>query len=196
VAVAAESYIGLVEAGVGLIPGGGGTMEFTKRLSASFYDGDVMIPRLVSMFRTIAMAEVATSAPMAFDLNYLLPERDRVVLNSREVIYEAKNLVLAMSDRYLPPLPGKLFVLGRTGLATLMAAISEFKLGSFISDHDALIARKTAWVMCGGDLSAPQEVSEQYLLDLEREAFVGLCGEQKTLDRIRYMLKYNKPLRN
>lgn len=196
VAAAAESYIGLVEAGVGLIPGGGGTKEFAKRLSDTFFEGDIKIPKLISMFRTIAMAEVATSARMAFDFNYLLPERDQVILNNREIIFEAKKQVLHLADDYLPPVPAKINVLGQAGLATLYAAINEFQLGKFISGHDALIARKTANVMCGGNLTAEQEVSEQYLLDLEREAFVSLCGEKKTLDRIQHMLQFNKPLRN
>jgi 3-hydroxyacyl-CoA dehydrogenase len=196
VAAAAESYIGLVEAGVGIIPGGGGTKEFALRLSDTFYEGDVMIPKLIEMFRTIAMAQVATSADMAFDYKFLLPHRDQVVLNAREHIHKAKSMVLNLAKAYLPPSPKKVKVLGRTGLATLQAAISEFLLGSFITEHDALVANHTAFVMCGGDLSYPQEVSEQYLLNLEQEAFLSLCGEKKTLDRIQHMLQFNKPLRN
>ena len=196
VVAAAESYIGLVEAGVGLIPGGGGTKEFALRLSDSLYEGDVMIPKLAELFKTIAMAQVATSAAMAFDFKFLLPERDEVCLNSDEVLFQAREKAGRLARGYLAPSRKKIRVLGQTGLAALLAAINEFQLGRFISEHDALIARKTAWVMCGGDLSGNPEVSEQYLLDLEREAFISLCGESKTLDRIQYMLQYNKPLRN
>jgi 3-hydroxyacyl-CoA dehydrogenase len=196
VMAAAESYIGLVEAGVGLLPGGGGTKEFAVRLSETFYEGDVQMPKLAEMFKTIAMAQVATSAPMAFDMMYLLPHRDKVVLNTAYVLYEAKQQVLRLSKNYIPPVPKQVKVLGRAGLATLYTAINEFKLGQFISGHDALIATKTAWVMCGGDLTGAQNVTEQYLLDIEREAFISLCGEEKTLERIQYMLQFNKPLRN
>jgi 3-hydroxyacyl-CoA dehydrogenase len=196
VAAAAESYIGLVEAGVGLIPGGGGTKEFALRLSDSFYEGDIMMPKLIERFKTIAMAEVATSAAMAFDFHYLLEEKDFIVLNGKEHIHAAKTKVLQLAENYLPPTPKKIKVLGRSGLATLKAAISEFKLAGYISDHDALIAGKTANIMCGGDLSEAQRVSEKYLLDLEVEAFLSLCGEKKTLDRIQHMLQFNKPLRN
>ena len=196
VLASAESYIGLVEVGVGLLPGGGGTKEFALRLSESFHSEDLYIPRLIEMFRTLAMAEVATSASMAFDYKYLLKHRDEVVLNDAFILHRAKEKVLAASANYLPPSPAQIKVLGRSGLAALYTAINEFKLGNFISEHDALIARKIAWVMCGGDLSAPQYVSEQYLLDLEKEAFISLCGEAKTLDRIQYTLQFNKPLRN
>lgn len=196
VMAAAESYIGLVEAGVGLLPGGGGTKEFAVRLSDTFFEGDVQMPKLAEMFKTIAMAQVATSAPMAFDMMYLLPHRDKVVLNNAHVLHAAKQQVLRLSDNYVPPVPKQVKVLGRAGLATLFTAINEFKLGQFISAHDALIASKTAWVMCGGDLTGTQIVTEQYLLDIEREAFISLCGEEKTLERIQYMLQFNKPLRN
>lgn len=196
VAAAAESYIGLVEAGVGLIPGGGGTKEFALRLSDSFYEGDIMMPKLIERFKTIAMAEVATSAAMAFDFHYLQDSKDFIVLNGNEHIHRAKTKVLQLAENYLPPTPKRIKVLGRSGLATLKAAISEFKLAAYISEHDALIAGKTANIMCGGDLSEAQWVSEQYLLDLEVEAFISLCGEKKTQDRIQYMLQFNKPLRN
>jgi len=196
VMASAESYIGLVEAGVGLLPGGGGTKEFAVRLSESFFEGDVQMPRLAEMFKTIAMAQVATSAPMAFDMKYLLPDRDHVVLNTAHVLYKAKQQVLRLAINYVPPVAKQVKVLGRAGLATLYTAINEFKLGQFISQHDGLIASKTAYVMCGGDLTGSQTVSEQYLLDIEREAFISLCGEEKTLERIQYMLQFNKPLRN
>jgi 3-hydroxyacyl-CoA dehydrogenase len=197
VAASAESYIGLVEAGVGLIPGGGGTKEFALRLSDSFSIGDVQIPQLIERCKTMATASVATSAYEAYDLGYLLPYRDKVVINTSLAISEAKRKVLDLSPGYVTPIPRKdITVLGRQGLASLYAFANEFRLGRFGSDHDIKIVHKLAWVLCGGDLTGTQQVSEQYLLDLEREAFLSLCGEQKTLERIQYMLENNKPLRN
>lgn len=194
---AAESYIGLVEAGVGLIPGGGGTKEFALRASDAFFEGDVRIPTLIEKFKTIAMASVATSAEEAYGLGYLLRNRDQVVLNLDRNLTEAKQKVLALAENYVMPVPREdVFVLGQQGLASLYIAAHSLKLGNYASDHDVKIARKAAWVLCGGDLSAPQHVSERYLLDIEREAFLSLCGEPKTLERIQYMLENNKPLRN
>lgn len=194
---AAESYIGLVEAGVGLIPGGGGTKEFALRLSDSFFEGDVMMPSLIEKFKTIAMASVATSAEEAYQLGYLLKKKDSVVLNLDRNIAEAKLKVLELADEYVMPIPRQdIQVLGQQGLGALYIAAHSLQLGNYASEHDIKIAKKAAWVLCGGDLSAPQAVSEQYLLDIEREAFLSLCGEQKTLERIQYMLENNKPLRN
>lgn len=194
---AAESYIGLVEVGVGLIPGGGGTKEFALRASDSFFEGDVQMPTLIDKFRNIAMANVATSAHQAFDYGYLLPSKDSVVLNTERNIAEAKAKVLEMTEGYTQPLQREdITVLGRQGLATLYAAANELRLGRYASEHDIKIAKKVAWVLCGGDLTGQQQVSEQYLLDVEREAFLSLCGEQKTLERIQHMLQTNKPLRN
>jgi 3-hydroxyacyl-CoA dehydrogenase len=196
IAAAAESYIGLVEVGVGLLPGGGGTKEFAVRLSDSMYEGDVVIPKLINMFRTIATAQVATSAYEAFDYNYLDPSRDFVVINSNRNIMEAKKKVLQLSDNYVMPDRKQVTILGRSGLAPLYAAINEFRLGKFITEYEAFIAKKIAYVICGGDVTGTQIVSEQYLLDIEREQFLSLLGEQKTLERIQYMLENNKPLRN
>ncbi|MEP7321664.1 MAG: 3-hydroxyacyl-CoA dehydrogenase/enoyl-CoA hydratase family protein [Saprospiraceae bacterium] len=194
---AAESYIGLVEAGVGLIPGGGGTKEFAVRASDSFFEGDVMIPTLLEKFKTIAMAAVSTSAEEAFGLGYLQRKKDSVVLNLDRNITVAKEKVLQLAPNYVMPLRREdVFVLGQQGLAALYIAAHSLLLGNYVSPHDIKIAKKAAWVLCGGDLSAPQKVSEQYLLDIEREAFLSLCGEQKTLERIQYMLENNKPLRN
>lgn len=194
---AAESYIGLVEAGVGLIPGGGGTKEFAVRASDSFFEGDVMIPTLVEKFKTIAMAAVGTSATEAFDLGYLMKNKDTIVLNADRNITEAKAKVLELAPNYTMPIPREdVLVLGQQGLASLYIAAHSLKLGNYASAHDIKIAKKAAWVLCGGDLSGPQKVSERYLLDVEREAFLSLCGEQKTLERIQYMLENNKPLRN
>jgi 3-hydroxyacyl-CoA dehydrogenase len=194
---AAESYIGLVEVGVGLIPGGAGTKEFAVRTSDAFFQGDVQIPTLVERFKTIALAQVATSAPEAFHHGYLQRHKDSVVVNKDRNIAEAKKKVLELADNYVMPTQRQdVTVLGRTGLAALYTAANELKLGNYASEHDIKIAHKIAWVLCGGDLTGAQQVSEQYLLDLEREAFLSLCGEAKTLERIQYMLQNNKPLRN
>lgn len=194
---AAESYIGLVEVGVGLIPGGGGTKEFALRASDSFFEGDVQIPTLIDKFKTIAMASVATSAHQAFNMGYLLDSKDEVVINTKANIAEAKKKVLELADGYVQPIMRQdVTVLGRTGLAALYAAGNELKRGNYASEHDIKIARKVAYVLCGGDLTGTQKVSEQYLLDIEREAFISLCGEQKTMERIQHMLTTNKPLRN
>jgi 3-hydroxyacyl-CoA dehydrogenase len=193
---AAESYIGLVEAGVGLIPGGGGTKEFAVRTSDMFFEGDVQIPTLIDRFKTIALASVATSAHQAFDYGYL-NAKDDVVVNTSRAISVAKAKVLDLAENYVTPIPRKdILVLGRSGLGALYAAASSLQMGHYASEHDILIANKMAWVLCGGDLSAPQQVSENYLIDIEREAFLSLCGEQKTMERIQYMLEHNKPLRN
>lgn len=196
VMASAESYIGLVEVGVGLLPGGGGTKEFAVRLSESMYPGDVVIPKLIERFKTIATAQVATSADEAFDLNYLDHKRDFKVMNTMRAIAEAKKRVLQLSDTYVMPDKKQVKVLGRTGLATLLAAINEFKLGGYITEYESHIAKKIAYVISGGDLTGEHIVSEQYLLDIEREAFLSLLGEQKTMERIQYMLENNKPLRN
>lgn len=193
----AESYIGLVEAGIGVIPGGGGTKEFALRASDSFFEGDVMIPTLIEKFKSIALASVATSAVEAYGYGYLIKGRDYVVMNRDRAIAEAKKKVLSLSENYVRPIERQdITVLGRGGLAALYVAANELKLGHYASDHDIKIAQKIAYVLCGGDLTGVQKVSEQYLLDVEREAFLSLCGEQKTLERIQHMLQTNKPLRN
>lgn len=198
VVAAAESYIGLVEVGVGIIPGGGGTKEFALRLSDEISkEGDVQIPRLIDRFKTIATAQVATSAYEAFNYGYLSTQKDSVVHNTARNISEAKKKVLELAVDYVMPIQRKdILVLGRTGLGALYVAAHTLKLGNYASEHDIKIAQKVAWVLCGGDLTSPQQVSEQYLLDIEREAFLSLCGEQKTLERIQYMLENGKPLRN
>lgn len=198
VVAAAESYIGLVEVGVGIIPGGGGTKEFAVRLSDEISkEGDVQIPRLIDKFKTIATAQVATSAYEAFNYGYLLPQKDAVVHNAARNISEAKKKVLELAADYVKPIQRKdVYVLGRTGLGALYVAAHSLKLGHYASEHDIKISQKVAYVLCGGDLTSPQTVSEQYLLDIEREMFLSLCGEQKTLERIQFMLENGKPLRN
>lgn len=194
---ASESYIGLVEVGVGLIPGGAGTKEFALRASDQYFDGDVMVPTLIEKFKTIAMASVATSADQAFDMGYLLKTKDQVVYNTKRNIGEAKKKVLELSDGYVQPIERTdVKVLGRGGMAALYAAANELRRGNYASEHDVKIAHKVAQVLCGGDLTGAQLVSEQYLIDLEREAFMSLCGERKTQERIQHMLQTNKPLRN
>ena len=194
---AAESYVGLVEAGVGLIPGGGGTKEFAVRASDAFREGDVQMNILIDKFQTIATAKVATSADEAFKFGYLLREKDSIVTNKDRNIAAAKTKVLQLAVNYIPKQPRKdIMVLGRAGLSTLYVAAHSLLLGKYASEHDIKVAKKIAFVLCGGDLTGPQRVSEQYLLDVEREAFLSLCGEQKTLERIQYTLTNNKPLRN
>jgi 3-hydroxyacyl-CoA dehydrogenase len=194
----AETYIGLVEVGVGLVPGGGGIKELALRLSDSFTSGDVQIPKLQDAFLNIAMAKVATSAQEAFDMGFFRKGTDEIVMNSKRVIAAAKAEVLSMVEKgYVQPALRKdIEVLGRTGLGSLTVGVESFKMGGYISAHDAKIASKIAYAICGGDLSSPTKVDEQYLLDLEREAFLSLCGEKKTLERIQSMLTTGKPLRN
>lgn len=194
----AETYIGLVEFGVGVIPAGGGTKEFVVRASDSYYEGDPQLPVLQERFTTIATAKVATSAREAFQFGLLHHDKDKMVMHADRLIQEAKDKVLALSDSgYTQPVIREdILVLGRTALGALYAGTEAFKISNYATEHDMKIARKLAFVMAGGDLSQPTRVSEQYLLDLEREAFLSLLGEKKTLERIQSILKGGKPLRN
>ncbi len=194
----AETYVGLVEVGAGLIPGGGGTKEFALRIADATFDGDIELPGLKNAFLTIGMAKVATSAHEAFDLGYYMKGRDRVTLNQDRLITDAKESVLRLAHQgYTQPLMRKnIRVLGREGLGMVYAGAHTMFSGGYISEHDKLISEKLGYVMCGGDISARTEVSEQYLLDLEREAFLSLCGTKKTLERIQSILTTGKPLRN
>jgi 3-hydroxyacyl-CoA dehydrogenase len=197
VCAAAESYIGLVEVGVGILPGGAGTKEFAVRASDAFFEGDVMIPTLIEKFKTIALASVSTSAHEAFDHGYLLEQKDHVIVNGQRNLDDAKQEVIRLSENYVQPLErDDILVLGRQGLGALYTAANELYRGRYASEHDIKIAKKVAWVLCGGDLSEPQRVTEEYLLNLEREAFMSLIGEQKTMERIQHMLENGKPLRN
>lgn len=197
VQAAAETYIGLVEVGVGLIPGGGGTKEFTKRVSDGLEEGDVELNALQNAFMNIATAKVALSAEEAREMG-VLRSKDRISINKDRQILDAKAAAIELAEAgYTMPVQSKsIKVQGRTGMALFAAGVNGMKMGRYISDHDMKIAMKIANVMCGGDLSYPQEVSEQYLLDLEREAFVSLCGEKKTLERIQSILTGGRPLRN
>ena len=198
VCAAAETYIGLVELGVGLIPGGGGTKEFVLRASDELHNDEPETNTLKDRFFAIATAKVATSAHEAFDMGILRKGHDQIVMNQGRRIAEAKKSIIDIFDAgYTMPQQRKdIKVLGRLGLGAMLAGINGMWRGNYATDHDALVARKLAYVMCGGDLSEPQLVSEQYLLDLEREAFLSLCGERKTLERIQSVLKSGKPLRN
>jgi 3-hydroxyacyl-CoA dehydrogenase len=198
VQAAAESYIGLVELGVGLIPGGGGTKEMAVRASDEFKEGRIEEEPLKDRFMTIAMAKVSTSAREAFDLGILRAGHDEVTMNLSRQIADAKESILLMADEgYTRPIERKdVKVLGRGALGMLVTGIHSMRFSNFISEHDAKIANKLAYVMCGGDLSETALVSEQYLLDLEREAFLSLAGERKTLERLQSVIKTGKPIRN
>jgi 3-hydroxyacyl-CoA dehydrogenase len=198
VVAAAETYIGLVEFGVGLIPGGGGSKEMTVRASDLYRKNDVELNTLQEHFLTIAMAKVATSAHEAYDLNILQKGKDVVVINKDLQLAQAKKhaILLAESGYTQPAKRRDIKVLGRQALGMFYVGTDSMMAGKYISEHDRKIANKLAYVMAGGDLSEPTLVTEQYLLDLEREAFLSLCGERKTLERIQYMLKTGKPLRN
>ena len=198
VVAAAETYMGLVEFGVGVIPGGGGSKEMALRASDTFRKGDVQLNVLQENFLTIGTAKVATSAYEAFDLGLLQKGKDVVVVNKDRQIAEAKKHAVLMAEAgYTQPATRKdILVLGKQALGAFMVATDSMQASRFISEHDQKIANKLAYVMAGGDLSEPTKVSEQYLLDLEREAFLSLCTERKTLERIQHMLKTGKPLRN
>lgn len=198
VCAAAETYIGLVELGVGLIPGGGGTKEFVLRASDELHDGEPETNTLKERFFAIATAKVATSAAEGFDMGILRKGKDEIVMNVNRRISVAKKSVIEIYDAgyTMPAKRNDIKVLGKSALGAIYAGINGMQRGNYASEHDAFVARKLAYVMCGGDLSEPQLVSEQYLLDLEREAFLSLCGERKTLERIQSILKSGKPLRN
>jgi 3-hydroxyacyl-CoA dehydrogenase len=195
---AAETYTGLVELGVGLIPGGGGTKEFTLRASDEMHEDEPETITLKNRFLTIATAKVGTSAFEGFDIGVYRKGLDEVVLNQNRRIVEAKKSVIEIYDSgYTTPVQRKdIKVLGRSALGALYAGINGMWRANYATDHDVVVAKKLAYVMCGGDLSEPTLVSEQYILDLEREAFISLCGEKKTLERIQSVLKQGKPVRN
>ncbi|RXG30405.1 3-hydroxyacyl-CoA dehydrogenase/enoyl-CoA hydratase family protein [Leeuwenhoekiella palythoae] len=198
VVAAAESYIGLVEFGVGVIPGGGGSKEMTLRASETYKKDDVELNRLREYFLTIGMAKVSTSAYEAYDLGILKPGKDIVVVNKDRQIAAAKEVAKFMADQgYTKPIErSDIKVLGKQALGAFLVGTDQMNAGKYISDHDKKIANKLAYVMAGGDLSEASYVSERYLLDLEREAFLSLCGERKTLERLEHMIKKGKPLRN
>ena len=195
---AAETYTGLVEVGIGVIPGGGGTKEFVLRAADEMHAGEPETITLQNRFLTIATAKVATSAYEAFDLGIYRKGTDVVSVNLGRRIAEAKQAVISLyNDGYVMPVQrNDIKVLGRSALGAMHAGINGMWRGKYATDHDVTVAKKLAYVMCGGDLSEQSLVSEQYLLDLEREAFLSLCAEKKTLERIQAVLKTGKPLRN
>ena len=195
---AAESYIGLVELGVGLIPGGGGTKEFALRASDEMQPNEPETIPLQNRFITIGTAKVSTSAQEAYDLGIMRKGHDEISMNQSRRIADAKQSAITLYDKgYTMPVERTdVKVLGKQGLGMLYAGINGMFRGNYISEHDVKIAKKLAYVMCGGDLSEPTLVSEKYLLNLEREAFLSLCGEKKTLERLQSVLKSGKPVRN
>ncbi len=198
ICAAAETYIGLVELGIGVIPGGGGTKEFVLRAADDMHPDEPETITLNNRFFTIATAKVATSAFEAYDMGIMRKGHDEVIINQGRRIAEAKRSVIELHESgYSTPIQRTdIKVLGRSALGALYTGINGMWRGNYATDHDALVARKLAYVMCGGDLSEPTLVSEQYLLDLEREAFLSLCGERKTLERMQAVLKTGKPVRN
>lgn len=196
---AAEAYIGLVEVGAGVIPAGGGCKELLRRVLSPVMQvpGANPLPFLQKIFEQIGLAKVATSAAEAREMGFLAPS-DRIIMNKDHLLAEAKKMVLQMAAAgYRPPARTKcIWAAGRDALAALRVAIYGLVQGGYASEHDAKIANKLAYILCGGELTTPQWVDEQYILDLEREAFLSLCGEPKTHERIWALLQTGKPLRN
>ena len=187
-----------IKNGKSKLPGGGGTKEFALRASDVFVEGDVELPVLREKLLTIGMAKVATSGYEAFDLGYLRRGKDAVTVNQNRLIADAKQAAIELAEAgYVAPVLRKdIRVLGKSGLGMIYAGASNMFAGNYMSEHDKLITEKLGWILCGGDLSSPTLVSENYLLDLEREAFLSLCGEKKTLQRIQSLLTKGKILRN
>lgn len=198
VQAAAESYIGLVEMGVGLIPGGGGSKELALRASDRNIKEDVELNYLQQLFINVGTAKVSTSAHEAFDNFILRKGHDAISINPDRRIADAKRKVLMLWEQGYtqPALRNNIRVQGRTGLGALHSGLHGMRMGNYISDYDKFLGEKLAYVMCGGDLSYATNVSEQYLLDLEREVFLSLCGQRKTLERLQSILQTGKPLRN
>jgi 3-hydroxyacyl-CoA dehydrogenase len=194
----AETYMGLVEFGVGVIPGGGGTKEFALRLADELKEGDIRINAMRERFLTIGQAKVATSGHEAFALGYLRKGQDEVIVSRAHQLAYAKACALELWNKgYTKPAPRKdIKVLGQEGLGIVYVGANSMLSGNYISEHDALISEKLGYVLCGGDLSEATEVSEQYLLDLERKAFVELCMQRKTLERLQSIITSGKVLRN
>jgi 3-hydroxyacyl-CoA dehydrogenase len=194
----AETYIGLVEVGVGLIPAGGGCLRMVERYTADLATvaGVDLLPFIGQASLNIATAKVATSADEARRLRYLRPS-DGISLNRDHLLWEAKQRALGLArSNYRAPLSPVLTAAGHDAARTIAARVWGMVEGGYASAHDALIANKVAYVLCGGKAAANSSVSDQHFLDLEREAFMSLCGEQKTLDRMQHMLMQGKPLRN
>ncbi|WP_421752595.1 3-hydroxyacyl-CoA dehydrogenase NAD-binding domain-containing protein [Croceimicrobium sp.] len=198
VQAAAETYIGLVEFGVGVIPGGGGTKELTRRAGLRYVKDDIETNAYRENLFRIGQAQVAKSAKEAFDMGLFVEGRDGISMNRHRLIADAKERALALAETgYQMPIRERdIKVLGRQALGMFTVGAHTMLEGGYITEHEKKMVEKLAYVMSGGDLSEPTFVSEQYLLDLEREAFLSLCTEKKTLERIQHMLKTGKPLRN
>jgi len=194
----AETYMGLVEFGVGVIPGGGGSKEFALRASDEYKEDQIVQNILKDRFLTIGQAKVSTSAVEAFELGYLQKGKYAITMNRKRLLADAKEKALELANAgYVQPAQRTdIKVLGNSGLGIVYAGANSMRSGNYISEHDQKISEKLGWVMCGGNLSQPTEVSEQYLLDLERKTFLELCAERKTLERIQHMLTKGKALRN
>lgn len=194
----AETYMGLVEFGIGVIPAGGGTKEFALRTSDEMNSGDIRTNTMRNRFLTIGQAKVSTSAHEAFDLGYLREGIDEVIVSRAHQLAVAKAEALDLADKgYTQPVERKdITVLGQEGMGIVYVGANSMLASNYISEHDQLISQKLGRVLCGGELSTPTQVSEQYLLKLEREAFVNLCTERKTLERMQSLLKTGKILRN
>jgi len=193
----AELYMGLVEVGVGLVPAGGGCKELVRRLvnPLASMGSDDMLAGLQKAFENIATAKVSESAKQAKELGFLAPS-DKIVMNRSFLLGEAKALALALSETYTQQKPEPVYAAGRDLYAALLVGVAGFKEAGYASEHDALIAQKLAYILTGGGLAEPQWVAQQYLLNLERKAFLELIMETKTQERIMHMLQTNKPLRN
>ena len=199
VCAAGDLFMGLVEVGVGLIPGGGGCKELVRRVispvMARTPETDPL-HLLQHIFQMAATAKVTGSALEAVEWGFLDPA-DRICMNRDHILHDAKQMVLNMYHLgYLPPPPEKLYAVGKRGFEALHGAVLGMRHAGFISEHDVTVATRLARVFSGGEAFSPKWVDEQHFLDLEREVFVSLCGEPKTQDRIEHMLKTNKPLRN
>lgn len=194
----AELYMGLVEFGVGLIPGGAGTKEFTLRASDEFRDGDIKLNTFRNRFLTVGQAKVSTSAYEAFDLGYLREGIDEIIVSRELQLTRAKEACLELAEKgYTQPVQRKdITVLGQEALGLVYVGANSMKTGNYISEYDQFISEKLGYVMCGGDLSQPTKVSEQYLLDLERKTFLELCMQRKTLERMQSLVTSGKILRN
>ena len=194
----AETYMGLVEFGVGLIPGGGGTKEMALRFSDGLKQGDMRINRFRDNFLTIGQAKVSSSASEAIDLGFLRKGIDEIIISRKNQITYAKEMCLKLHEKgYVQKNMRKdITVLGQEGLGIVYAGANSMKSGNYMSEHDQVISEKLGYVLAGGDLSQLTEVSEKYLLEIERRAFLELCSEKKTLERIQSLLQTGKILRN
>ncbi len=195
----AETYMGLVEFGVGVIPGGGGTKEFALRLSDELKDGDIRTNAFTNRFLTVGQAKVSMSAYEAFELGYLRKGIDEVIVSRAHQLAYAKKVALNMVEKgYVQPAPrNNIKVIGKEAMGIVYVGADSMVTGNYMSEHDKLIAEKLGFVMAGGDISTPlTEVSEEYLLDLERRAFVELCTQKKTLERMQSLITSGKILRN